>query len=145
MAQEKPKTSSWWRTQGGAVECTVSFGTSGAGTAFIHGNKLIVDVTTALTAEAAAMAITTPIAMRVLDVTLVRNGGGAATIDVLNGVGGTSITGGASAALSGDTDVVRATELDDAAYDVAKDAVFSITAGSATFAGLIIIDFIPGT
>ena len=147
MAFEKPKSSNWWKTQGGAVECSISFGTSGAGTAHIVGNKLYIDVTTALTAEAAAMAVTVPIAMRVIDVMVVRNGtaGGAFTVNILNGVGGTSITGGALAAATGDTDVVRATELDDAAFDMDKDGVLSFTVAAATMAGNIVIDFLPTT
>ena len=145
MALGNPKTSGYWRSQGGGFNLSVSFGTSGAATAKVFGNRIYIDVTTALTAEAAAMAVTVPFACRVIDVFTVRNGdaGGAFTLDILNGVGGTSITGGASGGHSGDTDVVRAVELDDAAYDVSAGTVLSFTVGSATMAGTIIIDFIP--
>ena len=143
MAQQKPSSASYWRTQGGALELTTTFNSSGAGTSRIVGNQIFIDVTATLTAEAAAIAVTCPIDIRVTDVKAIRNGGGNSTLDILNGVGGTSITGGAMAATAGDTDLVRATEMDDAAYDVDAGTILSVTCGSATFLGLIIIDFMP--
>ena len=141
MAFKKQKSSNWWKTQGGATELTITQAGAGTGTAVIQGNKLIIDVA-AVAVNDPAMTITTPISFRVLDVYAITNAATAAVLDVNNG--SNSVLGGATLTMAGDTDLIRATEIDDDNWEfTAGDDDLRVHVATAVFAGMIIIDILP--
>jgi len=141
MAFKKQKSSNWWRTQGGATELTLTQAGAGTGTAVIQGNQIIFDVAAVAVGDP-AMTISTPISFRVVDVYAISTAGTAAVLDVDNG--STSLLGGATLTMAGDTDVIRATEIDDAQWEfTAGDDDLKIHVATAVFAGMIIMEIMP--
>ena len=141
MAFKKQKSSNWWRTQGGATELTLTQAGAGTGSAVIQGNQIIFDVA-AVAVNDPAMTISTPISFRVIDVYAITTAATAAVLDVNNG--GNSVLGGATLTMAGDTDLIRATEIDDAQWEfTAGDDDLKVHVATAVFAGMIIIDILP--
>ena len=141
MAFKKQKSSNWWRTQGGATELTLTQAGAGTGTAVIQGNQIIFDVA-AVAVNDYAMTVTTPISFRIIDVRAISTAATAAVLDIDNGT--SSVLGGEKLTMSGDTDVVRAVEIDDAQWEFsAGDDDLRVHVGTAVFAGMIIIDILP--
>ena len=141
MAFKKQKSSNYWRTQGGATVLTLTQAGAGSGTAVIQGNKLIIDVADVAVGDP-AMTLSTPISFRILDVYAISTAGTAAVLDVDNG--STSLLGGATLTMAGDTDLIRATEIDDAQWEFsAGDDDLKVHVATAVFAGMIIIDILP--
>jgi len=141
MAFKKQKSSNWWKTQGGATDLTITQAGAGTGTAVIQGNKLIIDVADVAVGDP-AMTITTPISFRILDVYAITNASTAAVLDVNNG--GNSVLGGATLTMAGDTDLIRATEIDDAEWEfTAGDDDLKIHVATAVFEGMIIMEIMP--
>jgi len=141
MAFKKQKSSNWWRTQGGATELTLTQTGAGTGTAVIQGNQIIFDVA-AVAVNDYAMTVTTPISFRIIDVRAISTAATAAVLDIDNGT--SSVLGGEKLTMSGDTDVVRAVEIDDAQWEFsAGDDDLRVHVGTAVFAGMIIIDILP--
>ena len=88
------------------------------------------------------MTISTPISFRVIDVYAITTAATAAVLDVNNG--GNSVLGGATLTMAGDTDLIRATEIDDAEWEfTAGDDDLKIHVATAVFAGMIVIDILP--
>ena len=110
MAFKKQKSSNWWKTQGGATELTLTQTGAGSGKAVIQGNQIIFDVADVAVNDY-AMTVTTPISFRIIDVYAISTAGTAAVLDIDNGTA--SVLGGATLTMAGDTDVIRATEIDD--------------------------------
>ena len=141
MAFKKQKSSNWWRTQGGATELTLTQAGAGTGSAVIQGDQIIIDVADVAVNDP-AMTLSTPISFRIVDVKAISTAGTAAVLDVDNG--STSLLGGDKLTMSGDTDVVRATEIDDAQWEFsAGDDDLKVHVATAVFAGMIIIDILP--
>ena len=141
MAFKKQKSSNWWRTQGGATELTLTQTGAGTGTAVIQGNQIIFDVA-AVAVNDYAMTVTTPISFRIIDVYAISTAATAAVLDIDNGT--SSVLGGDKLTMSGDTDVVRATEIDDAQWEfTAGDDDLRVHVATAVFAGMIVIDILP--
>ena len=141
MAFKKQKSSNWWKTQGGATELTLTQAGAGTGTAHIQGNQIIIDVSDVAVNDP-AMTLSTPISFRVIDVRAISTAGTAAVLDIDNG--STSVLGGATLTMAGDTDVIRATEIDDAQWEfTAGDDDLKVHVATAVFAGMIIIDIMP--
>jgi|TARA_R100001594_G_scaffold84819_1_gene119336 hypothetical protein len=141
MAFKKAKSSNWWRTQGGATELTLTQAGAGTGSAVLQGNQIIFDVA-AVAVNDPAMTISTPISFRVVDVRAISTAGTAAVLDIDNG--SSSVLGGATLTMAGDTDVIRATEIDDAYWEFAAgDDDLKVHVATAVFAGMIIIDILP--
>ena len=141
MAFKKQKSSNWWRTQGGATELTLTQTGAGTGTAVIQGNQIIFDVA-AVAVNDYAMTVNTPISFRIIDVYAISTAATAAVLDIDNGT--SSVLGGDRLTMSGDTDVVRATEIDDAQWEfTAGDDDLRVHVATAVFAGMIVIDILP--
>ena len=141
MAFKKQKSSNWWRTQGGATELTLTQTAAGTGKAVIQGNQIIFDVA-AVAVNDYAMTVTTPISFRIIDVRAISNAATAAVLDVDNG--SSSVLGGATLTMAGDTDIIRATEIDDANWEfTAGDDDLKIHVATAVFEGMIFIDILP--
>tara|TARA_R110002051_G_scaffold71043_2_gene128082 strand:+ start:200 stop:628 length:429 start_codon:yes stop_codon:yes gene_type:complete len=141
MAFKKQKSSNWWRTQGGATELTLTQAGAGTGSAVIQGNQIIFDVA-AVAVNDPAMTISTPISFRVIDVYAITTAATAAVLDVNNG--GNSVLGGTVLTMAGDTDLIRASEIDDAEWEfTAGDDDLKIHVATAVFAGMIVIDILP--
>ena len=141
MAFKKQKSSNWWRTQGGATVLTLTQAGAGTGSAVIQGNQIIFDVA-AVAVNDYAMTVTTPISFRIIDVRAISTAATAAVLDIDNGT--SSVLGGEKLTMSGDTDVVRAVEIDDAQWEFsAGDDDLRVHVGTAVFAGMIIIDILP--
>ena len=141
MAFKKQSTSSWWRTQGGATELSLTQAGAGTGKAVIQGSQIIIDVA-AVAVNDPAMTLSTPIPFRIVDVYALTNAATAAVLDIDNG--SSSVLGGATLTMAGDTDIVRATEIDDAYWEFAAgDDDLKIHVATAVFAGMIFIDILP--
>ena len=141
MAFKKQKSSNWWRTQGGATELTLTQTGAGSGTAVIQGNQIIFDVADVAVNDY-AMTVTTPISFRIIDVRAITTAGTAAVLDIDNGTA--SVLGGATLTMAGDTDLIRATEIDDDNCEfTAGDDDLRVHVATAVFAGMIIIDILP--
>ena len=141
MAFKQQKSSNWWRTEGGATQLTLTQAGAGTGSAFIQGNQIIFDVA-AVAVYDPAMTLSTPISFRIVDVKAITNAGTAAVLDVNNG--GNSVLGGATLTMAGDTDIIRATEIDDAEWEfTAGDDDLKIHVATAVFEGMIFIDILP--
>ena len=141
MAFKKQKSGGFWRTQGGATELTLTQTGAGTGTAVIQGNQIIFDVA-AVAVNDYAMTVNTPISFRIIDVYAISTAATAAVLDIDNGT--SSVLGGDKLTMSGDTDVIRATEIDDAQWEfTAGDDDLRVHVATAVFAGMIIIDIIP--
>ena len=141
MAFKKQKSSNWWRTQGGATELTLTQAGAGTGSAVIQGDQIIIDVADVAVNDP-AMTLSTPISFRIVDVKAISTAGTAAVLDVDNG--SSSVLGGATLTMSGDTDIIRATEIDDAQWEFsAGDDDLKVHVATAVFAGMIIIDILP--
>jgi len=130
MAFKKQKSSNWWRTQGGATVLTLTQAGAGTGSAVIQGNQIIFDVA-AVAVNDPAMTISTPISFRVVDVRAITTAATAAVLDIDNG--STSLLGGATLTMAGDTQWEFSAGDDDLKVHVA----------TAVFAGMIIIDILP--
>ena len=140
MAFKKQKSSNWWKTQGGATELTLTQTGAGTGTAVIQGNQIIFDVSAVAVGDY-AMTVNTPISFRIIDVKAISNEAGAAVLDIDNGTA--SVLGGATLTMA-DTDVVRATEIDDDNWEfTAGDDDLRVHVATAVFGGMIIIDILP--
>jgi len=88
------------------------------------------------------MTVTTPISFRIIDVRAISTAGTAAVLDIDNGTA--SVLGGATLTMAGDTDVIRATEIDDAQWEfTAGDDDLRVHVATAVFAGMIVIDILP--
>jgi len=141
MAFKKQKSSNWWKTQGGATELTLTQTGAGSGKAVIQGNQIIFDVAD-VEVNDYAMTVTTPISFRIIDVYAISTAGTAAVLDIDNGTA--SVLGGNTLTMAGDTDVIRATEIDDAQWEFsAGDDDLKVHVATAVFAGMIIIDILP--
>ena len=141
MAFKKQKSSNWWRTEGGATELTLTQTGAGSGKAVIQGNQIIFDVADVAVNDY-AMRVSTPISFRIIDVKAISTAGTAAVLDIDNG--SSSVLGGATLTMAGDTDIIRATEIDDANWEfTAGDDDLSVHVATAVFAGMIIIDILP--
>ena len=141
MAFKKQKSGNWWKTQGGATELTLTQTGAGTGTAVIQGNQIIFDVADVAVNDY-AMTVTTPISFRIIDVYAISTAATAAVLDIDNDT--SSVLGGATLTMAGDTDVIRATEIDDAAWEfTAGDDDLRVHVATAVFAGMIIIDIMP--
>ena len=141
MAFKKQKSGNWWKTQGGATELTLTQTGAGTGTAVIQGNQIIFDVA-AVAVNDYAMTVTTPISFRIIDVYAITTAGTAAVLDIDNGT--SSVLGGNTLTMAGDTDLIRATEIDDANWEfTAGDDDLRVHVATAVFAGMIVIDILP--
>ena len=141
MAFKKQKSSNWWRTQGGATELTLTQTGAGSGKAVIQGNQIIFDVA-GVAVNDYAMTVTTPISFRIIDVYAISTAGTAAVLDIDNGTA--SVLGGNTLTMAGDTDLIRATEIDDANWEfTAGDDDLRVHVATAVFAGMIVIDIMP--
>ena len=141
MAFKKQKSGNWWKTQGGATELTLTQTGAGTGTAVIQGNQIIFDVADVAVNDY-AMTVTTPISFRVIDVYAISTASTAAVLDIDNGT--SSVLGGNTLTMAGDTDLIRATEIDDAEWEfTAGDDDLKIHVATAVFAGMIVIDILP--
>jgi hypothetical protein len=141
MAFKKQKSSNWWRTEGGATELTLTQTGAGSGKAVIQGNQIIFDVADVAVNDY-AMRVSTPISFRIIDVKAISTAATAAVLDIDNGT--SSVLGGATLTMAGDTDIIRATEIDDANWEfTAGDDDLSVHVATAVFAGMIIIDILP--
>ena len=141
MAFKQQKSSNWWRTEGGATQLTLTQAGAGTGAAFIQGNQIIIDVADVAVNDP-AMTLSTPISFRILDVYAITNAATAAVLDVNNG--STSVLGGATLTMAGDTDLIRASEIDDAQWEfTAGDDDLKIHVATAVFAGMIIMEIMP--
>lgn len=81
-----------------------------------------------------------PFKFRVLDMYLVMYGAGAAgdTVDVQDASANSIIGGSIDVAAAGDTDVLRAVEIDDAFYEIAKDGDLRVVTASGALAEVYI-------
>ena len=141
MAFIKQKSSNWWKTQGGATELTLTQTGAGTGTAVIQGNQIIFDVA-AVAVNDYAMTVTTPISFRIIDVYAISTAATAAVLDIDNGTA--SVLGGDTLTMAGDTDLIRATEIDDANWEfTAGDDDLRVHVATAVFAGMIVITILP--
>ena len=141
MAFKKQKSTNWWRTQGGATPLTLTQAGAGTGTAVIQGSQIIFDVA-AVAVNDPAMTISTPISFRIVDVKAISTAATAAVLDIDNG--SSSVLGGNTLTMAGDTDIIRATEIDDAQWEFAAgDDDLKVHVATAVFAGMIIIDILP--
>ena len=141
MAFKKQKSSNWWRTQGGATELTLTQAGAGTGSAVIQGNQIIFDVADVAVNDY-AMTVNTPISFRIIDVYAISTAGTAAVLDIDNDT--TSVLGGATLTMAGDTDLIRASEINDAAWEfTAGDDDLKVHVATAVFAGMIVIDILP--
>ena len=141
MAFKKQKSSNWWKTQGGATELTLTQTGAGSGKAVIQGNQIIFDVADVAVNDY-AMTVTTPISFRVIDVYAISTASTAAVLDNDNGT--SSVLGGNTLTMAGDTDLIRATEIDDAQWEfTAGDDDLRVHVATAVFAGMIVIDILP--
>ena len=141
MAFKQQKSSNWWRTEGGATQLTLTQAGAGTGSAFIQGNQIIIDVA-AVAVNDPAMTLSTPISFRIIDVRAITTAGTAAVLDIDNGTA--SVLGGATLTMAGDTDLIRATEIDDAEWEfTAGDDDLKIHVGTAVFEGMFFIVILP--
>ena len=141
MAFKKQKSGNWWKTQGGATELTLTQTGAGSGKAVIQGNQIIFDVADVAVNDY-AMTVTTPISFRVIDVYAISTASTAAVLDIDNGT--SSVLGGNTLTMAGDTDLIRATEIDDAQWEfTAGDDDLRVHVATAVFAGMIVITILP--
>ena len=141
MAFKKQKSGNWWKTQGGATELTLTQTGAGSGKAVIQGNQIIFDVADVAVNDY-AMTVTTPISFRVIDVYAISTAATAAVLEIDNGTA--SVLGGNTLTMAGDTDLIRATEIDDAQWEfTAGDDDLRVHVATAVFAGMIVITILP--
>jgi len=124
------------------VKLTVTMESTGAATAYIVGNQIIVTCVAALHAN--YVMLTTPINFRVLKATSIQQSGTSATITLRNadGTGSTDITDALTA--GADKAIVYSTTIDDANYEfVIDDDDLILEIGAEAFTGIVIIDIAP--
>jgi len=119
---------------GQPVQLTTTMGSTGSATAWITGNRIIVNCAAALHSN--TVTISTPINFEVIDVHTIQGAGTSSTVIVKNGSStiSSTITAGADKA------IVRATTIDDAYSSFSNgDNDLVLTIGAEAFTGIVII------
>ena len=124
--------------QGQPVDLTCTLGSTGAATAVLYRNRIVVNMAAALHAN--DVTITTPIGFRVLNAYSVCEAASAATVIVKN----TASVISSTITMTADKDIDVITSIDDTYSTFARgDDDLVLTIGTAACTGTVVIDIEP--